>query len=107
MNWNYENGRIFSKDEKGNIISEATYVQNHPGSLIIDHVYVNPSMRGQGVADETMQAVTEYLRKEGLKASATCSYASAWFLRNKEKCQDILLKSQSEPTIACKIDGKH
>ncbi|MDF2609434.1 MAG: putative acetyltransferase [Lachnospiraceae bacterium] len=92
MNWKYEDGRIYSTDEQGELLSEATYIQNQPEEIIINHVYVNPSLRGQGVADQTMLVVIDYLRKKNLKAAATCPYASAWFQRNKEKCADILIK---------------
>ncbi|MBC2722482.1 MAG: N-acetyltransferase, partial [Desulfosporosinus sp.] len=65
MNWNYENGRIYSTDEKGELMCETTFVRKENGEVNIDHTYVNPILRGQGVAGEMMAVVAEYFRKAG------------------------------------------
>ena len=54
-----------------------------------------------------MEVVADYLRKNGLKATATCSYAFAWLKKNNKSNADIISKNFESVTIACKIDGKH
>lgn len=107
MNWKYEDGRIYSTDEKGELMCEATYVRKENGDLVIDHTYVNPILRGQGMAGKMMVVVAEYLRKKGLKASATCSYANSWLKKNEELYLDILSQDTGDQTVACKINAKH
>jgi len=107
MNWKYEDGRIFSTDEKGELMAEVTYVNQGAGTIDIDHVYVNPALRGQGVAGKAMIVVTEYLKKNGLKATASCSYANTWFTKNREQYSDIISTGIENQAAACKIDGKH
>lgn len=106
MEWNFIEGRIYSNNEQGELITEATY-QTHNGVITVDHVYVNPNYRGQGIAEKTMLAVVDYIRQHKLKVSATCSYASAWLAKHEEEYIDIIAKNHDDQVIACRVDGKH
>jgi predicted GNAT family acetyltransferase len=107
MDWKYEDGRIYSEDEKGELMVETTFVHKENGEIDIDYTYVNPILRGQGVAGKMMLVVAEYLRREGLKAKATCSYANIWLKKNEELYSDIISKDMDAQSLACKISGKH
>jgi len=107
MDWKHEEGRIFSENENGELMAEATYEVMVNGEINIDHTYVNPCMRGQGIADKMMVEVAMYLRKSGKKAIATCSYADIWFKKNEEAYADIISKDLDNQEVGCKIDGKH
>jgi predicted GNAT family acetyltransferase len=107
MDWQYEKGRIYSVNENNELMAETTFVFKGKAQIDIDHTYVNPVLRGQGVAGKMMEIVAEYLRKESLKATATCSYANLWLKKNKEVYSDIIVESIDEEVISCKIDGKH
>lgn len=107
MNWKYEAGRIFSVDEKGELMAETTFIRKENGEIDIDHTYVNPVLRGQGVADKMMVVVAEYLKKEGLKATASCSYANIWMKKNEEMYSEIISKDMGDQAVACKINAKH
>lgn len=107
MNWKYEVGRIYGTDEKGELMCEATFNFKENGEIDIDHTYVNPILRGQGVAGEMMVVVANYLREKGLKTTATCSYANIWLKRHKELYPDILSKDMDDQAVACKINAKH
>lgn len=107
MNWEYADGRIYSKDEEGNLLAEVTYVKVNNKEINIDHVYVNPILRGKGVAGKAMLVVVDFLRKEGIKATATCSYANGWFVKNIDKYKDVISDNISNQTVACKIGGNH
>lgn len=93
MEWKHEDGKICTRDEKGNIIAEACYYEKSNGDINIDHVFVNSDYRGQGLAEEAMVKMTEHLRKEGIKTSATCPYAKSWLSKNREVCKDIISES--------------
>lgn len=90
MDWKYENGRIYTVDDKGDLLCETTFSQKKNGAVNINHTYVHPVLRGQGQADKMMEVVAEYLRKEGLKATATCSYANLWLKNHAETYADII-----------------
>jgi len=107
MNWQYENGRIYSTDEKGELMAETTFSRKENGEMNIDYTYVHPVLRGEGVAGKMMEVVAEYFRKERLKTTATCSYANIWIKRHEKQYPDILSEDMSNQAVACKIDGKH
>jgi uncharacterized protein len=107
MDWKHEEGRFYSTNDEGQVMAEVTYVRKGNGCIDIDHVYVDPSLRGQGAAGETMKVVADYIRKQGLKATATCSYANAWFQKNEKEYSDIISSDMSNQALACKIDSKH
>jgi predicted GNAT family acetyltransferase len=106
MDWKYEEGHIYSTDEKGEIIAEATFIPTGSGEVDINHTYVAPSLRGKGIAGDMMAVVAAYLRENKLKAKASCSYAIAWLMRNKDSCGDIISDSFSQE-LKCSINGKH
>ncbi len=107
MIWKYEEGRIYSTDEDGRLMSEANYVHRDENEIDIEHVYVDPNLRGQGVAGQTMLTVVEYLRDHGMKATASCSYANTWFQKNAEAYSDVIAQNMTNQPAACRIDGKH
>ena len=90
MNWIDEPGRIYSVDETNACIAEATYLFLDKNTVDINHTYVNPALRGQGVAGEMMKAVAQRLRQDGLKAVASCSYANAWLNKHRDSYADVI-----------------
>ena len=46
------------------------------GVLDITHTFVDPSLRGQGVAKELVDRCDAFCKKEGLIVVASCSYAA-------------------------------
>ena len=107
MNWKYENGRIYGVDENNELMAETTFVFKENGEINIDHTYVNPVLRGKGMAGEMMEVVAKYLKENGLKSSATCSYANTWLRKHRESYPDIISEDLDEDIISCKIDGRH
>jgi hypothetical protein len=107
MDWKYEDSRIYAVNEKGELLAEATFVLQSDKQLDVDHVYVNPILRGQGVADKIMQEVAKYLREKGIVASASCSYANTWFKKHRDEFADIISDTIDDQSMACKIDAKH
>ncbi len=83
MEFCHEPGRIFALDESGRLLAEVTFPRRE-GVAEIDHTFVDPSLRGQGVAGQLLQAAADTLRAQGLKARPTCSYAVRWFETHPE-----------------------
>lgn len=64
-------------------VGELTYYVRD-GLRVIDHTWVDPSLRGKGVAGSLMEAVVSLARTQGWKLSATCSYAVWSFDKHPE-----------------------
>lgn len=64
-------------------------IAGEDGAVDIDHTFVDPSLRGQGVAGELMARAVQAIRATGRKARPTCSYAAAWFEKHPE-ARDLL-----------------
>lgn len=95
MNWQYEKGRIYCQNDKNELLAETTFVFAGADTVDIDRTYVHPALRGQGVAGKMMEAVAEYLRKEGLRATATCSYAKGWLEKHRDTHADIIARAEA------------
>lgn len=107
MNWIYEEGRIFYENESGELMAEATYHVTESGEVDVDHTYVNPVLRGQGVASVMMGVVAEHLRTMKIKAIASCSYAQVWFKKHADQYQDVVSDQLGNAAAACRVDGRH
>ena len=90
MEFLVEEGRIYHQDERNTVLAEVTYCPVRAGVVDVDHTYVDPSLRGQGIAGQLMEALAEELRARGLKAVASCSYADVWLERNRGQYADII-----------------
>ena len=50
-------------DGGGRLVAEITFPCTQPGIYTIDHTFVDPSLRGQGMADKLVRAALEQIRK--------------------------------------------
>ena len=88
--------------ENDQVLGEITFPVCGPGVVVIDHTWVDPSLRGQGTAGQLMQAVVDKLRADGRKAQATCSYARGWFAKHPEAA-DVLADDWCDGPEACRL----
>lgn len=85
-----KSGNSFLKnDESGKMIAEVTYVPSGEDKVILDHTFVDPSLRGQGIAAQLVDKVVEEMEKEGKKIVPLCPYAKELFDRKPEKYKHI------------------
>lgn len=76
MTFQHETGRYFLNDEAGKLIAEVTFQPIDEGrNYVIDHTYVDPILRGQGIAGKLVKAVVDQAREEGKKIEPLCSFA--------------------------------
>lgn len=87
MEFQRETGRIYAEKD-GELIAEITFPEED-GVAVIDHTFVDDSLRGQGVAGQLVRAAVDQIRREHKQARAVCSYAKAWFERHPEEA-DLL-----------------
>ena len=84
MDFEIERNRIFQEDEAGRVIAEITFPETSPGVFVIDHTFVDASLRGQGIASKLVQAAVDEIKKRGGQVKATCSYAAKWLSEHAE-----------------------
>lgn len=81
-------GGGFYMERDGRRVAEMTYQRLGPGHVNIDHTWVDPSLRGGGVARQLLDAAVSWARSSGTRLSASCSYVVVQFARDKS-LQDV------------------
>lgn len=88
MNDKEEVGRFVVCDQAHTQIGEITW-RDEAGLMVIDHTYVDPSYREQGIAAQLVRLATQRARREGLRVRPDCPYARNQFEQH-EAYQDLL-----------------
>lgn len=76
--------------ENNKLVGEATYVPQGEDKWAIDHTFVSPDKRGQGLAEQLVDEVVSEAKKEDKKIVAVCPYVVRLFQKKKEKYKDIM-----------------
>lgn len=86
-----KHGNGFRKlDENGKMVAQITYAPKDDNTVYADSTFVDPSLRGQGVAEKLLDHMVMELKKDGKKIIPQCSYVVAQFERNSEKYADVM-----------------
>lgn len=85
-------GEFFVENDTQQRIAELTYFWNDDTQFIIDHTWVDQSLRGQGVAKQLFDAAVNFAREKNVKILPLCSYAVVMFQRDQQ-AQDVLAKN--------------
>ena len=67
MQFIIENHKIYAQNEAGERLAEVDFPALDENTVSIDHTFVDPSLRGQGVAATLMKMTIEELRRSGRK----------------------------------------
>ena len=89
MDFQKQEGRIFALGTNGELLAEGTFPTGPDGIADINHTFVDESLRGQGVANQLLQAAAQELRAQGRKTKTSCWYAAQWFAKHPQE-QDLL-----------------
>lgn len=81
--------RFFKEDEEGKVIAEITYKPKSDDVVDADHTFVDPSLRGQGVAEQLVDRLVEEMEAEGKKIYPGCPYVEKLFERKTDKYEHI------------------
>lgn len=85
MEFQKKEGRIYRQNDQGEDIAVITYVPVTDDVVDANHTFVDPSLRGQGVAEKLVEALVEDMEKEGKKIKPGCPYVAALFERKPDK----------------------
>ncbi len=80
----------FEIKEKEEVLGEMVYRTEDDKNLVIEHTFIDPRLRGKDFGIQLLGAVADYTRKQNLKLSSECSYASKLLEKNKETYKDII-----------------
>lgn len=75
-----ESYELYNKDNI--MIAQILFPKIENNLLCITHTFVDPCLRGMGVASELVEKVIEVARLNGYQITATCSYARSYFAKN-------------------------
>jgi hypothetical protein len=95
MDYITQENRIFSEDESKLLLAEITFPTRDDSRMDIDHVYVDESLRGQGIASHLMELAYREIKSRGKKIVAKCPYAISWFKKHEEY-QDIVINVKTK-----------
>ncbi|WP_155287089.1 GNAT family N-acetyltransferase [Lacticaseibacillus zhaodongensis] len=85
MDFQHEDGRYFLQDENDKLLAEINYPPIDDGkSVVITHTYVDPSLRGQGIAGKLVKLVVDEARAKGFTIEPVCTYARHAFAKHAE-----------------------
>jgi predicted GNAT family acetyltransferase len=76
-------GGAFLYTQDGKRVGELTYQRVNEKLVILDHTFVDESLRGQGLARELLDAIVAWARATQTKIRPACSYAVVVFARDK------------------------
>ncbi len=75
----YEKGRYYQLDDHGKLVAEVTFRKTKDLVYALDHTWVDPSLRGQGIAKKLVDQVVLHAKNEGMKIDPVCPYALKLF----------------------------
>lgn len=85
MNYIKEPNQIYLLNPQGERIAEVLFPKQSDTIVVINRTFVDPSLRGQGVANTLLEMAYTSIEAQNLKAIPTCSYAVTWFKRHPER----------------------
>lgn len=86
-----EKNRFALYNDEGTEIGEMTWVDAGEDIMVIDHTFVDPTYRGQKLAEKLVRSGVEKARRDGVKIVPLCPYAKKEF-DEKNEYQDVLRK---------------
>lgn len=82
--------RFYIVNQENKLIAEVTFKPTKNNIIILDHTFVDYSLRGMGIAKILVDKVVEYARVNNLKIKPTCPYAFK-VLTNSSSYGDVLI----------------
>ena len=66
--------RFYIENEQGDVVAFIEYSFENEDTLIANSTFVDPSLRGEGVARKLLDRLASYARENGYKIRPLCSY---------------------------------
>ncbi len=98
MEFQIKNNRLYAEDADGKLLAELTFPARDERRVNVDHVFVDESLRGQGVASQMMERICAHVREREILIVAKCPYAIEWFKKHPE-AQDVVINVKTQPAV--------
>ena len=85
------NNKFYLGDNEENIKAVVTYVDKCENTIILDHTFVSPELRGQNIGQQLIKKVVDFARENNKKIVPQCWFAEKEFIAHKEY-EDIWFK---------------
>jgi len=82
------NNKFYFTDESNKQIGVITYKPDN-GNFVVEHTFVSPQYRSQGLAAKLVDAMVEYSREQNKKIIPVCSYVLSKFQNNEAEYGDV------------------
>lgn len=83
MEFKHEQGAFRHYDTLGEMDAEITYLEEGD-VLIANHTFVDPKLRGQGIAKKLVDKLADFARQNNKKIHPTCPYVVELFEKSTE-----------------------
>lgn len=80
---NSKRGGVFYIEQEGQRRAEITYQQRDAHTIVADHTWVDPALRGEGVARKMLDVLVDFAREHQFKIIPQCSYVAVMFKRDQ------------------------
>lgn len=80
---------FFDYHKEGVLLGELTYSKVGVDLIIIDHTFVDPSLRGTGAGKILVKKAVEFAREKGVKVLPLCPFANV-IIKREPTFQDVL-----------------
>ena len=77
-------GEFYIENNSGDVIAKSIYKLQVDNIMVIEHIEVDPSLRGQGIGAKLIEASVKYARMQYFKIIPLCSYAEAVLKKTPE-----------------------
>jgi predicted GNAT family acetyltransferase len=81
--------QFYIGDSEAEAIARTTWVVHGDEVLICDHTFVDPSLRGKGIAAKLTDRLVAYTREQGFKLVPECPYVAKVMDRSPEAYADV------------------
>ncbi|PJG84525.1 GNAT family N-acetyltransferase [Conservatibacter flavescens] len=83
--YNNEQGEFFLLNETGAKIAKLSYYFVDKHTINANHTFVDPSLRGQGIADKLYQALSDFVQQKQLDLIPSCHYIATKWQKERSK----------------------
>lgn len=85
MEFKRQNDGVYYYNEEGKNLGRIIFERTDGDYVRCTSTFVDPSLRGQGVAGQLVDQLVDWMSEEGLKIEPVCSYVVSLFDRDQEK----------------------
>lgn len=78
------NHKFYLGDNEYNMKAEVTYIDSGDNTIILNHTFVSPELRGQNIGAQLVKRVVDFARDNDKKIIPQCWFAEEEFVAHKE-----------------------